>query len=386
MTSPDSSPVLVLSLVHPDLLPSLYSVSEVLAARGIPVHLITFSSPARSSPELAGAMTVHECGTMSGGLTARRRARAQFRRTLDSWMATHRPRALVAACPFGYLEALRVRRPQTPVIFLYYEMYDASLAELRTAPATTVRNWRAMRHLSTATLICTPSAERAAWLLGRAGLSRLPATVLNSPSAASGRRPVDMAIVSRLLPEASRGKPIVIHTGGVTPSRCVDELVASAAHWHNDATLVVTNVADSPYARMVRETARASRRSRAIVLLPLLSRGEMVALQRAAHVGISLLRGEELDTMLPAPNKIAEYVHAALLVVTTRSSFTERLADRGLAVLSESLEPCALAKDIDRALDQCRDRDTRAHALRAAQEWYCMDVQLSPVLQALGYE
>ncbi|MGQ0713204.1 MAG: hypothetical protein ACT4PJ_05675 [Gemmatimonadaceae bacterium] len=207
--------------------------------------------------------------------------------------------------------------------------------------------------------------------------------MLNSPSVALGQQEGDITAVSRLLPGTLREKRIVIHTGGVTATRCVNELVSSVAHWRTDAALVVTNVGDTPYSRMVRATARASARSESIVLLPLLARAEMIALQRAASVGISLLRGEELDTMLPAPNKIAEYVHAGLLVVTSQSSFTERIAERGLAVLTESLEPCALSKGIDAALARCRDSDTRSLALRAARQWYCMDVQLAPLLRTL---
>jgi hypothetical protein len=147
---------------------------------------------------------------------------------------------------------------------------------------------------------------------------------------------------------------------------------------------VVTNISDTDYCRRVRRAAEASPRREAIVLLPLLSRSEMIALQRTAVVGVSLLRGTELDTMLPAPNKFAEYVHAGLLVVTNRSPFTERLSDRGVARIADSFEPCAIARQVDRAIEESRASDVRKHVFNAAQSWYCMDVQLSPVLQAIG--
>jgi hypothetical protein len=78
-------------------------------------------------------------------------------------------------------------------------------------------------------------------------------------------------------------------------------------------------------------------------------------------------------------------VHAGLLVVASRSAFTERLADRQLAVLSESLEPREVARAIDEALIRTATLNTRELALSAARVWYCMDVQLRPVLRAIGY-
>jgi len=388
VTSPTSSPVLILSQVHPDLLPSLYSVADVLSGKGSEVHLITFSSPAGAPPAVRDAITLHDCGPMSGGLVARRRARTRFRRLVDEWMKAHRPRAIIVACPFGYMEALRVRPDDIPLVFMYYEMYDARLRDFHRSPATIFRNWLALRRLSRASLVCTPSAERAAWLVGRADLRELPATVLNSPSVRSeapAASAASAASIAHLLPPSVQHKPLVINTGGVTPSRCVKELVASVAEWNTDAALVVTNVGNSAYSDEVRGVAASSPRRDSIALLPLLPRAEMLALQRSASVGMSLLRGEDLDTMLPAPNKIAEYVHAGLLVVTSRSAFTERIADQGVAVLADSLESKALATAIDAAVARCLGGGTRESALRAAREWYSMDVQLSPVLRTLGY-
>ena len=385
MKSSTSSPVLILSQVHPDLLPSLYSVAEVLRGRGAEVHLITFASPAGAPPAVRDRITLHDCGAMSGGLVERRQARGRFRRVVDEWMKAHRPRAIIVACPFGYMEALRVRPADIPLVFMYYEMYDARLRDFHRSPATIFRNWLALRRLSRASLVCTPSAERAAWLVGRADLRQLPTTVLNSPSVRSASATASTASVAHWLPPSVLHKPLVINTGGVTPSRCVKELVASVAEWKTDAALVVTNVGNSAYSDEVRGVAASSPRRDSIALLPLLPRDEMLALQRSASVGTSLLRGEDLDTMLPAPNKIAEYVHAGLLVVTSRSSFTERIADQGVAVLTESLESKALASSIDAAVARCLQGGTRESALRAAREWYSMDVQLAPVLRTLGY-
>jgi hypothetical protein len=187
------------------------------------------------------------------------------------------------------------------------------------------------------------------------------------------------------VPEHLRNQRLVINTGGVSKERGVGELVRSVDYWRDNTALVVTNVGDTSYAREVRRLAALSCRSNDILLLPLLPREQMLALQRAAVVGTSLLRGEDLDTMFAAPNKVGEYLHAGLLVVASRSSFTERLEDRGVAVLANTLEPTEIARAVNEGLDKAATTGQRSHTLAAAREWYCMEVQLRPVLRALGY-
>jgi hypothetical protein len=346
---------------------------------------MTFSSPTGESLTTGDGIYIHDCGRIDGDFLSRQAARRSFRRRVEGWKRVHRAGAIVAACPFGYLEGLRIRERGVPVVFLYYEVYDANVAELRQSPATAVRNWRALRRLDEATIICVPSAERAGWLVARAGLRRLPNVVLNSPSASLSTLDLDMSAVGRLLPDRIRQKRLVINTGGVSKERGLGELVSSVAFWRQDAALVVTNVGQSPYADEVRRLATASCRRDDILLLPLLPRHEMLALQRASAVGTSLMRGEDLDTMLAAPNKIGEYLHAGLVVVASRGSFTERLEDRGVAVLANTLEPQEIARTVNQGLDQAAHAGQRERALAAAREWYCMDVQLRPVLRALDY-
>lgn len=377
------APVVVLTLVHPDLLPSVYSVAQVLRDRGAPAHIFSFSSPAGGSVDLGRGVTLHDCGPMDGSFIARHRARRRFRATVRSWLREHgRPTALIAACPFSFLEALRVRPSGVPVIFFYYEIYDATPAGMLRSPATAWRTWRAMRRLREAALVCTPSDERAGWLMDRAGLGRRPTTVLNSPYATrlKGIDTPSRRRISELLP----GRQVVVYTGGVTASRAVEELVRSVEHWPAGIGLVVTNVGDSDYARGVRDAAATSRRAEDIVLLPLLAREDMLALQARAVVGVSLLRGDCPDTMMPAPNKVGEYLQAGLVVVTTQTTFTSRLADLGVGVIASSISPRDVATAVARAVTIGSDARMRDRITTISREHYSMNVQLRPVLELLG--
>lgn len=313
------------------------------------------------------------------------RARAHFKRRTEEWAASRPPQAIIAACPFSFHHALSLRRPGTQVVYLAFEICDASLRGLARSPATTFRNWRALRRLPRADMVCAPSPERAGWLAGRARLDTLPETVLNAPY--GGMREASATERERLqalLPPRFRGKSLVIHTGNVSTTQAITELIDSVAHWPQDVCLVVTSVGGSGYAQEVRRRVDASLRRADILLLPVVSRAEMLALQAEASVGLCLLRqGANLSASLPAPNKVGEYLSAGLVIVAPRMPYLDRLERHGVAVLSDSLSPEHIAAAVGDAIHRIRFQGARDAVRAVASSWYRMEVQLLPVLQLL---
>jgi hypothetical protein len=187
--------------------------------------------------------------------------------------------------------------------------------------------------------------------------------------------------VRALLPESCAQARLVVHTGNVSSTQAVIELIESVQYWPNDAALVVTNVGDTAYANAVRDRAARSPRSRDIALLPPLPREQMLDMQAEARVGVSLLRSEDnLESSMPAPNKVGEYLHAGLLVVGIDSPYMAMLADHGVAVLTPKLEPRAIASAITTALRDTAEPDARQRVIGVARSWYHMSHQLEPVL------
>ena len=376
---------LLLSLVHPDFLPSVYSLSFVLRDRGHNVHVVSFSSPAQGQPDLGGGIVMHDCGPYHGSTAARARARRRFSAMAADVAAEHPPAVIIATCPFSFLEATRIRPRQTPVVYYMLETYDVGWGDLLRSPLTTLRSWRARRRLAEADLVCTPSPERSGWVAGLARMRRLPSTVLNSPSyAATSRRSPDPEVVPRLLPEQVRSKALVIHTGAVSATQGVVELVESVANWPAELGLVVTNVGNGAYGNAVRDAVARSSRQGSIVLLPMISRREMLALQVAASVGVCLLRsGDNLETVMPAPNKVGEYLHSGLTIVGLRMPYLEQLEMAGVAVLADELRPDSIAAAVTKAWTGLVRADGKARALSLSRTWYCMETQARPILRLI---
>ena len=377
--------VLILSLVHPDFLAPLHAAAQFFAESGRSVEIVTFTSLVPESVNGGANPRITLCGSHSGTVMQRRAARRRFRAVAAERGRQH-PAVIIASCPFTFLEALRIAPPGVPVVYWVFELYEASARDGIRSPATTWRNWRARRQMSRAALVCAPSAERSGWLAARAGLRQLPTTVLNAPHAGSS---IAFAKATEThanpLPPHFAGKTLVLNTGGLSRTQAVLELVESVAEWPADTCLAISNVGSSPYASRVREAAASSPRRTDIALLPLLPRAQMLALQRRAAIGMCLLReGDVPETLMPAPNKVGEYMHAGLLTVGVRMPYLDQLEHHGVAVLAEALEPAAIARAVSAAVDLSREDGTRERVLAVARQWYCMEVQIRPLARLIA--
>jgi hypothetical protein len=375
----------VLSLVHPDFLAPLYSISRVLRDEGYLVDIFSFCSHAGGAVSLPPEVTLHDCGTHGGTASQRLAARRRFRQAVSLFVAKRQPAAIIASCPFSLLEARRFACG-APIVYFAFELYDPSLGTFFRSPASCMRNRRALRAARTATVVCTPSDERSNWLERRAQLPLRPMTVLNAPYRGQNESTDDARHAARsLLPEAWMSRPIVIHTGNVTSTQAVAELVDSLEYWPRNACLVLTNVGDGPYANEVRRRANASSRSADILLLSLLPRGQMLELQRLATVGACFLRpGDNLESSMPAPNKVGEYLHAGLVICGLDTPFMQMVARKGVAVLAPSLDAKSIGCSVTAALEQASVPSMRDRVVGVARSWYSMEVQWRPVLQRLA--
>lgn len=377
--------VLILSLVHPDFLPSVYALAQVLRERSFAPTILSFSSLASGEFYPGDGIAMIDCGPHKGTLAERRRARARFRSSAQQIFEQLRPLALIATCPFSYLEALRLAKGNRPVIYFVEEIYEVNGEALLHSPLTFLRNWRAERRMRDAALVAAPSDERAIFIGASAGLDRVPATVLNCPHIGEdAREAVDDDSLDALLPARFHGGVLVVNTGRVSSTQGILELVESVASWPLEARLVVTGVDDSEYSRKVRSRLEVSPRPDDICLLPMIPRAAMLALQKRAHVGICLLRKDvEPATRMPAPNKIGEYLKCGMVIVASRLPFLDQLEARNVGELVNEIEPGEIAEAVRRACERVRRATTGAEVQRASREWLNMAVQASPILALL---
>ncbi len=347
------------------------------------VDLFSFSSPVPAPHDVGPGIVLHDLGPRSKVVEHTIPRSTQVSGDRRGVVGSAFDVRNCSHVPIQLLLALDVARGGVPVVYLAYETYEATWPDFVRSPINTVRNWHVLRCLTGVDVVCAPSAERADWLQRLAGLKARPHVVLTTPRMSPAKtlaRARDDASLTELLGRLGTRR-VVIHTGNVSGTQALVELIDSAPMWPEDTVLVVTNVRDTDYGREVRARSAASPRSRDIVLLPTVKRNTMLALQARAVVGVCLLRAaDNLGSSIPAPNKVGEYLHAGLITVANESSYMRVLEREGVAVLSRSLEPLAIADAVTAALRTSEHEGARQLALNVAGSWYHMGRQFAPIL------
>jgi hypothetical protein len=176
----EAGAVLFLSLVHPDFLPSIYALAQVIRDSGYLPTIVSFSSLGPGNFNPGPKIEMVDCGSHVGTFFDRRDARARFRVVSEKASRRLNPVAIIASCPFSYLQALRIARGR-PVIYFVEEIYETALRQFVRSPLSIFRNWRAQQRLDEAALVAAPSDERAQFIARKSRLRKQPVTILNSP-------------------------------------------------------------------------------------------------------------------------------------------------------------------------------------------------------------
>lgn len=376
--------ILLLTLVHPDFLPPVYAVGQVLRDEGYNVHILTFDSFVPAYIDLGENIAVETLGNHhQGSLMQRLSLRRKFKQRAAHIVNTDSPVAIISFCPFTLLAGLRVRGSK-PLVYHALEIADFWWSTIMRSPLTQINHWATLKRLHRADLVCTPSIQRSAWLAGRCHLNTLPTTVLNAAYMSATEETASFELFSGIVPEALRHKKIVLYNGAVNFRLCVLE-IAQAFCMLNDvnSALVITGIKDNEYCDEIRQTVAASACADRVLLLPYVTRAEMLALQAHAHIGVSLNRESDDDarTKMIAPNKVGEYYAKGLYLLACNNEYMQIFGMRGIASLAATVSKEDVAIAMKHALEVVGRENTRERVMAFVHEYYSMQQQAKPIVQ-----
>ncbi len=211
-----------------------------------------------------------------------------------------------------------------------------------------------LRHASITLTVCKSIAEEMA-----SGRGRTVAVVRNIPAAGETH--------TRLMPdlraelELAPHQLLIAYQGGIGPSRALEPVIRALGH-APDCCLLIRGPNLEAYAAHYEGVARAAGVAERLFLLPPVAAQDVVAALIGADVGLYTVEGFCKSAIYALPNKVFEYLHAGLPVLTVDYPEVRRLLiDGGVGLGFAGDNPVSIGQ----AMRAMGDPSRRA-ALKAA--------------------
>ncbi len=379
--------ILLFTLVHPDFLPPVYASAQTLRDLGYDIHILTFDSYVPAESDLGPNIVVESVGKHHDiPFLQRWRLRRKYA-IRASELVTSDTHAIISFCPFSFLTALKFKSAAS-VIYFALEIADFEWKYVMHSPLNNFNNLIALKSLTKADLVATPSVQRSAWLAGRVHMDVLPDTIFNTSyfSEKDFAKPTQ-SVFRKLVPAHFLAKKILLYTGAVNERLCVSELVQAFVNVGDQGcAMIVTGMKDNPYCNEIRKIVAASSVSENVQLLPYVSREEMLALQANSHIGACLVREyhDNIASKMIAPNKVGEYLNKGLFILGVKCVYMNMFENVGVAALADSPSVADISITLKDALKRIAANDTNEMIISFVKDYYCMQKQAEPIISFLA--
>lgn len=357
--------ILLVSAVHPDLLPPIINISKVYMAKGFKVYTLSF-----------GYLHSHSLQVVSDNLN---------QNILNEYKGSTISKFWLQVCFLRRLLGLSRKPVKFDMIFVFcpVSFFWCSLTfgvqhlivhciEIYTRPKRLSFDFVFYKFfckkLAKAKMVFSPSAERSEDMSGRYKLKLKPGVILNAPFFNSFRSSFDKNNTEKIR---------VIHTGGVNDSRAILELLKGFKLANSDYfSLYITNVSSDYYSKLIRDFVRDEKMDN-VFLLPTLERSELIKLQASSDIGICFIKEkDDIDTRLIAPNKLGEYLIRGLICLTSNQNYFKDFGLNSFLININIKEPLEIVSALNKAKLLCSSGNYLNEIHRFVRNNYNMEHQL----------
>ncbi len=378
--------ILLLTLVHPDFLPPVYAVAQVLRDLGHTIHILTFDSFVPAELDLGSNIVLESIGPHYKVNTLQRiKLRNKFLKRAKE-ITSENPQLIISFCPFSFNSGLIIKN-QIPLVYIALEIADFVWPDFLKSPFSFYRNLRTFQKMHKADLVATPSLQRSAWLAGRCKLDFLPYTILNTAYLSDHKNENSLEIFRELIPAEFWNKKIILYTGAVNYQQCTMELVeAFEIADDENSVLIITGIKDNEYSLQIVEKVEKSKCRDRIKLFPYVTRKQMLALQTNASIGVYLSKEyyNRIQSKMIAPNKVGEYMEKGLFLLGVNNEYLKYFEMIGIAALSASAKPADIAIGLKNALKAVENKEYKDKIKTFVTDYFCMQKQLTHIINFIN--
>jgi glycosyltransferase involved in cell wall biosynthesis len=236
-------------------------------------------------------------------------------------------------------------------------------------PARPLWRWLERKLIPAADAVICPEENRAQILYQEYGARTFPAVVANCGL----YRPIDRTtrLSDFLAAQGVTRARIVLYQGGLSASRCCEELIEAFALVSSGAVLVLMGRGAESYVKRLHLRIADHKLGRKVFLHSHVPLEEVMAYTASADIGVALYRNTGRNNYYCAPTKLDEYLMAGLpVIVSDFPGMRKLVGDNKIGLLVDPESPRLIAQAIDRLVS-----DSKLYASISRQgNWFVENV------------
>lgn len=366
-----SKKLLLISWVNPNFLPPVREMAKVFKASAYQIDLITTNINFPLDSGLYSSVKYVDFHKNQSAVK-RQLQKIAFIRKVKKFKSNYRK--ILVFDNYSLLAAICTYNKKS-IFYNILELFDYSRKLFFRSPFDTTVALLSKFILTRGLDYSLPSPQRIQWIERRfPDLSNHSQLLYNAPFVS------DNCLNRSSFSKDRNSLPVIIHTGGVTPTRCVQELISGFEAMKQGARLVITNLNDSHYSNEIKNQVALSCKKELIETFEFLSGERLVALRNEAAIGVCFTKGDTYDTKNIAPNKIGEYLSYGLYSLVNRNSYYDVFENSPIIKSVDSLSPKEIAAALDLLVIQHID-GKNSFDFQSVLKWYNMKSQIAKTPQ-----
>ncbi|MBL0176244.1 MAG: glycosyltransferase family 4 protein [Ignavibacteria bacterium] len=272
--------------------------------------------------------------------------------------------------------AARLRR--RPVVYNAHELWSETNGMSAPFPALWARVDRFFCPRVDAMI--APEPNRARIYMEEYGAPALPVVAANCPLFTP--LPATTLLRDSLAQQGFTPEIIVLYQGIFDPSRRLHHLIAAMELLPATVALVIMGRGSAEQQDALEALRQSLGLQRRVFFHPFVPYDRLAAYTRSADIGVLLYTNDCRNNFYCAPNKLYEYLHAGLPVVTSAFPGLEAVVDGfqlGICVDPES--PADIAQGLSRLLDEDTRKLISNRAIRISREIFNWEVEFERILK-----
>ncbi len=211
------------------------------------------------------------------------------------------------------------------------------------------RLWRLLEEMLVkhVDLVVAPEENRAQIYAREYHANRPPLVVLNCPVL----RPLQRGDKLRAYVSQHRHKPfqrICVYAGALLEDSCIRELISAFVQVRSESVLVLVGFGSQRFIEEIAVMIREQDLSQRVLYYGTVPYEDLESILASADVGVVLYRNTGLNTYYCAPNKLYQYLHAGLAVISSDfPGLRAFVCGRQVGLVVDPESPEAIAEAID---------------------------------------